>query len=128
MFDLNSVQIRLVFALQNGKLGTIKEVTVNFGFKLAGIERLDSKELGGGTILDLGVYTIQAALWAFREAPLEVTATGKLNTEGVDTEVEAVLKFTNGVTHLKTSALEELDNTFTIKGTKGTIKVRIILF
>lgn len=81
--------------------------------------------MGGGTILDLGVYVIQAALWAFRAAPLKIQAEGKLNAEGVDMEVKAVLTFPNGgVANLHTSGLEELDNQATIKGTKGTMTLK----
>lgn len=78
--------------------------------------------MGGGTILDLGVYVIQTSLWAFRDAPVAIKAEGKLNAEGVDLEMKAVLTFPNGgVAYIRTSALEELDQVAVIRGTKGTI-------
>lgn len=81
--------------------------------------------MGGGTILDLGVYVIQASLWAFREAPVKIQAEGRLNSEGVDMEMKAVLSFPNGgVANIHTSGLEELDQVLIVKGTKGTIKVK----
>lgn len=86
------------------------------------------KSLGGGTILDIGVYAIQASLWAFRDAPTTIKATGSLNSEGVDVEVNGVLAFKNGgIAKIHTSAKKELSNTAVIKGTKGTITVRNII-
>lgn len=108
--------------LQNGDLGDITQVDVNFGFQIAS-DRVNQKSLGGGTILDLGVYTIQASLWAFREAPLEVTGEGTVNQDGVDVAVKGQLKFKNGVANISTSALQELDNTLVVQGTKGVMKV-----
>lgn len=105
-------------------MGEIKQVDVNFGFQLQGIERLESKDLGGGTILDLGVYVIQMTLFAFQDEPIEIKAEGKLNDQGVDMEVKAVFKFKNGgVAYVRTSGYEDLDEMATITGTKGTIKV-----
>lgn len=80
--------------------------------------------MGGGTILDLGVYTIQVALWCFREPPKEIHATGKLNEDGVDMEINATLVFSgNRKAIIKTSALGVLENKATVTGTKGSITV-----
>lgn len=110
--------------IEAGALGEIKEVDVEFGFYMSDVDRVRCKELGGGTLLDLGVYTIQAALWAFRAAPEKVVAIGQLNEEGVDMEVIAELHFPGGgIARMKTSALEKLENKAIIQGTKGTITV-----
>lgn len=76
--------------------------------------------------MDLGVYVIQLAQWVFQQPPKSITATGKLNEDGVDVEVEAELNYggaQNGVAKIKTSALEGLKNTAIIIGTKGQITV-----
>lgn len=84
--------------------------------------------MGGSTILDLGVYTIQITLWALRQAPSLIKATGSLNSDGVDVEMSAELQFPNGgVAKISTSAKENQSNTAVIKGTKGTITVSILL-
>lgn len=114
--------IHLKKQLDAGVLGDVKEVNVTFGFYLSDVDRLRMKGLGGGTILDLGVYTIQVSLWAFRDAPTKIVAKGQLNEEGVDMEVEAELHFPNGgIAKMKTSALRKLENDAVIKGTKGNI-------
>lgn len=62
--------------------------------------------------------------WVFREPPLSITASGTLNEEGVDLQVSAILKYSNGaVANLNISAKDQYDNTAVIKGTKGKIEV-----
>uniref|UniRef100_A0A2M4A5M1 Trans-1,2-dihydrobenzene-1,2-diol dehydrogenase n=1 Tax=Anopheles triannulatus TaxID=58253 RepID=A0A2M4A5M1_9DIPT len=109
--------------IESGAMGEVREVSVEFGFELQEIDRLRLKGLGGGTTLDLGVYTIQVCLWAFGGvAPTKVVASGTVNDEGVDMEVTAELHFPGGgIGRMKTSALRELGNTATIVGTKGTM-------
>lgn len=82
------------------------------------------KDLGGGTILDLGIYTIQFCQWVFQQAPKSIKATGKLNEDGVDIEMTAEINYgDNQVGKIKTSALNDLKNTATVIGTKGKITV-----
>lgn len=80
--------------------------------------------MGGGTVLDLGVYAIQFCQWIFQKVPESITATGTLNDEGVDDEVSAEINYgDNKVGKIKTSALNSLSNTAIINGTKGQITV-----
>lgn len=111
--------------IDSGELGTVQSVDVEFGFKLDHVERMAKKAQGGGTILDLGVYTIQASLWAFGgEEPESIVATGALNDDGCDMEMKGELRFKNGrVARIQTSALATLKNTMTVTGTKGKITV-----
>lgn len=86
---------------------------------------LSEKQLGGGTILDLGIYTIQVSQFVFREEPISIKSTGKLNDDGVDIETNVELKYpSGGFARFKTSALEELSNKATIRGSKGSLTVR----
>ena len=50
--------------LEDEKIGEVKQVIASFGEVIAA-PRMHSKELGGGTILDLGIYTIQLAQLVF---------------------------------------------------------------
>lgn len=111
--------------IQNGMLGEIQSAEVEFGFNIANVDRLAKKDLGGGTILDLGIYTIQFCQWVFQQAPKSIKATGKLNEDGVDVEMSAEINYgDNKVGKMKTSALNELSNTAKIIGSKGQITVR----
>lgn len=82
--------------------------------------------MGGGTVLDLGVYVIQVCQWVFQQPPKSITAKGVLNNEGVDLEMSAEINYgDNKVGKIKTSAVKTLNNTVKIVGTKGQITVII---
>uniref|UniRef100_A0A182SXU8 Trans-1,2-dihydrobenzene-1,2-diol dehydrogenase n=1 Tax=Anopheles maculatus TaxID=74869 RepID=A0A182SXU8_9DIPT len=85
--------IHLRDRIARGDLGRIERVEVQFGFPLTHVERVRMKSLGGGTVLDLGVYTIQVAMWAFQAEPVKIDAAGQLNDEGVDVGITAKLHF-----------------------------------
>ncbi|XP_053692419.1 trans-1,2-dihydrobenzene-1,2-diol dehydrogenase-like [Sabethes cyaneus] len=108
--------------IESGDLGDIQEVEAEFGYPLAGIERCNVKALGGGTVLDLGVYPIQISLWVFQNYPVKITAKGQLNDDGIDMAMEGELHFADGgVARIKTSAFGLLKNKAIIRGTKGVI-------
>lgn len=80
--------------------------------------------MGGGTILDLGVYTIQFAQFVFRSEPISITAKGQLNEDGVDVETEVEMKYAcGGVARFKTSSLKELSNKANVRGSKNFMTV-----
>lgn len=82
------------------------------------------KDLGGGTVLDLGVYTTQFCQWIFREEPKSIKATGELNENGVDLSMEAELNYGDDkVARMRTSATETFENVAKIVGTNGTMTV-----
>lgn len=82
------------------------------------------KELGGGTVLDVGVYTILFSQWVFRQMPKTIKATGILNEDGIDLEMTSELIYDdNKVAKMKTSAIHTPSNAAKIVGTKGTMTV-----
>lgn len=84
--------------------------------------------MGGGTVLDLGIYVIQCCQWVFQQAPKSITATGTLNEEGVDLEMSAEIIYSDSQKgRIKTSAVNTLSNEAKIVGTKGQIKVSDII-
>ncbi|XP_061389902.1 trans-1,2-dihydrobenzene-1,2-diol dehydrogenase-like [Musca vetustissima] len=108
--------------IATGVLGEIQEVEVSFGFPLEDVDRLKKKDMGGGTVLDLGIYTIQVSQWAFQEPPQQIIAKGELNSEGVDIDVQTELIYSGmRKSKMHTSAKTKLDNNAIIKGTKGQI-------
>lgn len=108
--------------IRQDNLGDIKQVNVELGFPISKVERIRMRHLGGGTVLDLGVYNVQLALWVFQDFPDEVVAEGKLNEEHVDIETNVKLHFPNGgVATMKTSGVKQLSNKAVITGTEGKI-------
>lgn len=111
--------------IDSGVLGEITSVEVEFGFEdLYKLERISRKDLGGGSLLDLGVYTIIYCQFVFQEEPKSVTATGKLSEEGIDLEMSGVINYGNNrVGKIKSSIVRTLSNTAKIIGTKGQITI-----
>ena len=71
--------------INDGHLGEIKSVQANFGFRrkdTSGNSRLDNPKLGGGAVLDVGVYPISLATMVFGERPSTIYATGWLTSTG----------------------------------------------
>jgi len=113
--------------IKKGVIGDVYHVDASLGFKVDDVERVAKKALGGGTILDLGVYTINIVEQVFNgEMPEKINAVGNLNADGVDLNISAALKFKNGRTAtISTHSVVSLPNEAQIVGTKGIIKVFI---
>ncbi|XP_061709092.1 trans-1,2-dihydrobenzene-1,2-diol dehydrogenase-like [Cydia pomonella] len=112
--------ISLKKEIDSGKLGEVKLAEVNLGAPIATVDRLSKKSLGGGAVLDLGVYAIQIAQFIFNDEPTKVIATGALNEEGVDVVEHIILEY-SGVRRavLNLDATMKLWNKATVTGTKG---------
>lgn len=111
--------------LDAGEIGDILHAQVSFGFPLEHVDRVSVKELGGGTILDLGIYTLQFLQFVFKGLhPKKMIASGHLNIHQVDESGNAVFLYEGNKTGvLSTSARVEMPNVGIIIGTKGTIQV-----
>lgn len=111
--------------LDAGEIGDVLHAQVSFGFPLEHVDRVSVKELGGGTILDLGIYTLQFLQFVFRDLhPIKMIASGHLNKHQVDENSNAVFLYNGNKTGvLSTSARVEMPNVGIVIGTKGTIQV-----
>jgi dihydrodiol dehydrogenase / D-xylose 1-dehydrogenase (NADP) len=79
--------------IAEGVIGEVKFAAMNFGF--AGgrnTKRLSDPKLGGGAVLDVGVYPINMATMVFGEEPESVHASGWLMPTGVDEFAAITLK------------------------------------
>jgi predicted dehydrogenase len=79
---------RIADIVQGGELGRVTSVVADHTQDLPRdpSHRLVSKELGGGALLDLGIYPISFANQLLG-APVAVAAAGVLNSEGTDSQV-----------------------------------------
>ena len=122
---------RMVEIIRSGEIGYVHHIEASFGFESTydPSSRLDSPELGGGAILDVGVYPVSfarlvagiAAGLPFAE-PLEVEGIGRLGPVGADETSQALLLFDSGIfAECATSIRYELANTATVTGTAGSI-------
>ena len=123
----------IVKLINKDEIGRVIKIKSIFGFNSGKPNikgRLFNKELGGGSILDLGCYPVSmsnliANLNKNSETlPKIMNIKGKIFKTGVDTEAEANLEYENGISsEIKVSILENLENVTIITGTKGVIKI-----
>lgn len=80
--------------IANGTLGALQRVTSAFGIKweFPNEDLRMKREMGGGSLLDLGWYCVRAALWAFGEMPHKVYGSG-IYANDVDVRFSALLWF-----------------------------------
>ncbi|XP_048825555.1 trans-1,2-dihydrobenzene-1,2-diol dehydrogenase [Brienomyrus brachyistius] len=111
--------------LAQGAVGEVKMVKADFGFPLKHVPRAVEKELGGGALLDIGIYGLQFACMVYQgEKPESIRATGVCLDTGVDEAMVLVLTFSgNRMAVIICSIAVELPNDATIIGTKGVIKI-----
>jgi len=112
--------------LDEGRIGAIKSMQSSFGFAIARerSQRLLSKELGGGVLLDMGVYNVAISQYLLNKFPQKIQAFGHIGSTGVDEMVSANLDYGDGVcSQFICSFHTRLRNDFTISGEKGEIKV-----
>jgi predicted dehydrogenase len=98
---------------KNHTMGKLKKITAEHGIKVPeGVWRIDKKLAGGGPLMDVGIYCVQAAIYTAGEEPVAVTATEKEKTDAKKfNEVEEALtwkmEFASGaITECKTSYSE----------------------
>ncbi|BDV31159.1 Gfo/Idh/MocA family protein [Microbacterium terricola] len=85
--------------------------------------RLNALELGGGALLDLGIYPVSFT-WDVLGAPSSVTATARLGETGADTEVATLFTHAGGaVSSTLSSSRAAGPNTAHIVGTTARIDI-----
>ncbi|XP_031424462.1 trans-1,2-dihydrobenzene-1,2-diol dehydrogenase [Clupea harengus] len=111
--------------LAQGEVGEVKMVRADFGVSIAHIPRTVEKELGGGALLDIGVYCLQFILMVFNgERPECIQATGVCLDTRVDEAMVVTLRFSRGrMAVCRCTVTTELPNDAVISGTKGSIRV-----
>ncbi len=108
-----------------GAIGDVRSVQADLGILRPWdpANRLFSMELGGGAVLDLGVYPISFAQMVLGD-PVRVTAGGSTFDTGVDAEAAVLLEFGDGRTATLICSLRgELPGSARVFGTEGWIDV-----
>ncbi|MFD7224124.1 Gfo/Idh/MocA family protein [Streptomyces sp. NPDC059892] len=121
----NPVILRLAELVRDGAIGRIRTVQADFGLQgpFDAGHRLRDPALGGGAVLDLGVYPVSFAQLLLGE-PDRVQADALLSPEGVDLNTGMLLGWDSGATALLTcSVTAGTPVTATVTGTAGRIEV-----
>jgi predicted dehydrogenase len=116
---------RVRYLLSSGAVGEPRLLNVDFGFRAPfdPCQRLFNPDLGGGALLDVGVYCVSLASMIFGP-PDRVTGLAHLGETGVDEQSAAILEHSQG--HISTFSIATRTATpqeATIAGTEGRIRI-----
>jgi predicted dehydrogenase len=120
----NPVVRRMADLVHDGAIGDVRAVHADFGLAgpFAPEHRLRDPALGGGALLDLGVYPVSFAHLLLGE-PDEVRAWAHLTPEGVDANTGVLLGYDNGaVALLSCSITADTAQTAAVTGSRGRIE------
>lgn len=111
-----------------GKIGRVTSVTANLGYQISDKERIIDPALGGGALLDIGIYPLNFALMARNNVNVKaLTGVCTKAETGVDLQDSMVLCFEDGsIATIFADAEITSDRRGYIYGTKGYIEVENI--
>ena len=115
--------IELQKVIESKELGEIKLLQASHNQLLTHIERLQDPAVGGGAMLDLGIYPLS---FAFRilGSPKAIHANGQLTERGVDEWAAVSLEYETGAGALLTTCMSAAGSTTAeIIGTKARVEI-----
>ncbi len=116
---------RIFELINQGALGKLDHISADIGFLFPyqPQHRLFNPKLGGGVLLDLGVYPLSLA-HSIAGTPHSFYANCKLTSNTVDTKTLLQLEYENSVTaNFYLTSHSNASNTFSIYGDHGSIRV-----
>ena len=111
--------------IKNNTFGNVLHMEASFGFyrEFDGDSRLFKKDLGGGALLDIGIYPIFAALSTLG-IPKNIQADATFFNNGADSSNNMVFEYDNNVTaNLKGTLLGDLPCEAVFNCEKATVKI-----
>ncbi len=120
------LMVKIREMLEQGSLGAIQMLSADFGahFPFDPAHRAYNPELGGGALLDLGVYVISLASMVFRGPPAQMTSLVTLAETGVDEQEGMVFRYPEGqIAVLDASLRVTTAQEATIVGAHGRVRI-----
>src|SRR5271156_7139611 len=120
--------LRAIQLIRDGKLGKIQAIESANGFnEKAGEWRLDRKLAGGGPLMDVGVYSLNACRYLTKEEPVDFKAfssvidhDGRFDT--VEENVSWTMKFPSGaVASCSTTYGGSMEGFYKVHGSRGSL-------
>lgn len=120
----NKLAIELARA---GHVGPTRLITAEHGFPIQpGQWRLDKPLSGGGSMMDIGIYSLNAARYLTGEEPVEVSAMESTDRSDprfrtVEDRITFALRFPSGIEANCISSYSSAHNGYRVIGTEGSI-------
>ncbi len=112
--------------IEEGQIGEVIGLDASFGFSGTTNEDLRVIDLakGGSALMDVGIYPVSYASMLFGSQPQRLTAYADQLPSGVDITNSIMFDYGQGrYARLSSSVVRQFDNSATITGTRGAIKV-----
>jgi len=110
--------------IASGAIGKVHTISANLGYPVSWKERLTDLNLGGGALLDLGVYVLNFAAMFVDQDPLRIDSSCEMWPTGVDAQESITLVYPdNKMAILHSSMISRTDRQGVISGEIGNIVV-----
>ncbi len=128
--QLEPVNLKAIALIRSGAIGQVQAIESANGFNIrAGEWRLNKQLAGGGPLMDVGVYSLNASRYLTGEEPQVLSAySSVIDRDGRFNEVEEnlgwTMKFPSGiVTSCNTTYGANMDGYYKVHGSKGVIEL-----
>ena len=110
--------------IRSGAIGKVSSLTADLCYPLTHKKRCTDPALGGGALLDIGVYPLNFALSAFEEEVTDVKSSAVMSGEGVDLMNSITLTFESGkMAALHSSMISRSERRGYIYGSEGYLEL-----
>jgi predicted dehydrogenase len=122
--------LRAIELIRSGAIGTVQTIQSSFGFNIrAGEWRAERKMAGGGPLMDVGIYSLNACRYLTGEEPVDIKANASvIDHDGrfhdVEENISWTMKFPSGiVAACNTTYGAQMVGAYTVNGSKGILDV-----
>ena len=126
----NKLHLKAIELIRAGQIGQVQAIEAAFGFNIKpGEWRLNKKMAGGGPLMDVGIYCLNASRYLTGEEPADIKAISSvIDHDGRFNEVEEndgwTMKFPSGIiASCNTTYGGNGMNFFKVHGSKGAIQM-----
>ncbi|MHA6719094.1 Gfo/Idh/MocA family protein [Sphingomonas sp. RS6] len=119
--------LKAIETVRSGALGRPTLIFAEHGFPIAPDQwRLDRAMSGGGSLMDIGIYSLNAARYLSGEEPVEVSAMDYTDRRDprfktVEDRIDFQLRFPSGLIANCVSSYSSSHNAYRVTGTKGWV-------
>jgi predicted dehydrogenase len=122
------INLRAIELIRDGRIGEPKYFNSSFSMQVKPGNIRTRRELGGGTLYDIGIYCINAARYLFRAEPKEVVAVSVNSVPDklpeIDESTAAILRFDGERVASFVSSFNAADvGSYQVVGTEGQLDV-----
>lgn len=112
--------------LDEGRIGELQYISSDIGFAFGEEQdhRLHDPLLGGGALLDLGVYSVTLSQMLMQEHPSDIKAMASFGGRLVDENTQVLMRYPSGrFAQFSCTITAQASNTMTLMGTHGRISL-----